>query len=180
MLPLPHVLPIFCTCCRNCEPQNYKTSKKMELKRKPIEKTEHVWYIIQWIYLTDAINKISKEESRWANEELLPSGSVREWNSKQTTSLLFVLHLFFFTHTQKPLLLPLCSVSKLRSTNPQSISTKRLYFWCHLAKFCMLTLPTQEMDREKESVLLCVTQNVNLFDLPKKAYKGAWLYAWKY
>lgn len=43
-------------------------------------------------YLADAIDKVSKEEARRANEELLPSGSVSERNPKQRPVLLFVFH----------------------------------------------------------------------------------------
>ncbi|KAK3025416.1 hypothetical protein RJ639_040843 [Escallonia herrerae] len=42
--------------------------------------------------LANTINEIAEEEARRANEELLPSGSFRERNSKQGPRLLVVLH----------------------------------------------------------------------------------------
>ncbi|MED6134078.1 hypothetical protein PIB30_034117 [Stylosanthes scabra] len=42
--------------------------------------------------LTDAINKVSKEEARRANEELLPPRSVRQTRSRLQARLLFHPH----------------------------------------------------------------------------------------
>lgn len=86
-------------------------TKNIKFKNSRKARKQSRYMIHLDIYLTDAVNKISKEEPRWTNKELLPSWSVREWNSKQTTSLLLVLHLFttlllcplFDLHTQNPI-----------------------------------------------------------------------------
>lgn len=44
------------------------------------------------IFLTYAVNKIAKEKPRRANEELFPSWSISQRNSKQRPFLLFILH----------------------------------------------------------------------------------------
>lgn len=43
--------------------------------------------------LTNAINKVAKEEARRADEELLPPGSIRKRDTEQRPCLLFVPHL---------------------------------------------------------------------------------------
>lgn len=48
---------------------------------------------IVYIFLTNAINKVAKEEARRADEELLPPGSIRKRDTEQKPCLLFVPHL---------------------------------------------------------------------------------------
>lgn len=56
-------------------------------------------------YLAYTIHKIAKEEPTRADEELLPSGSVRERNTEQRPCLLLPLHrslsISTITHTER-------------------------------------------------------------------------------
>lgn len=64
-------------------------------------------------YLTDAIDEITKEEPRGANEELLPFRPVRQRNPKERPSLFFILHL----SSPSVFLCKLNSVQKKKKTN---------------------------------------------------------------
>lgn len=64
------------------------------------------------LYLADAIDEITKEEPRRANEKLLPFGSISERNPKQRPSLLFILVHFHLSCLFWPLTLPNMSFKK--------------------------------------------------------------------
>jgi len=142
--------PCFCNPVAETLNQKYQTQEFKKSKRE-----QSTYMIHHHIYLTDAVNKISKEEPRWTNKELLPSGSVREWNSEQTTSLLLVLHLFitlllcplFNHHTQNPI------HQKDNTFGTQTINQPR-----NLALACWLCQP------QKKKIEFLVTQNGNFPD----------------
>lgn len=83
--------------------------------------------------LADAINEISEEETRGADEELLPDGPLRQRNPEQRSSLLFSLHL---------------SLSLFLCSNPKQIKRGRKGFV--LLSFHVWKAKKRERERDLE------------------------------